>query len=68
MPKQQVAAPYKLLSQLSAAAAARQGVAAGPANLQSVQGPYTGQIMRILVCWDFEPLKVGSTPYRLGRY
>ena len=28
----------------------------------------TGQIIRISVCWDFEPLKVGSTPYRLGQY
>ena len=28
----------------------------------------SGQIIRISVCWDFEPLKVGSIPYRLGRY
>ena len=27
-----------------------------------------GIIIRISVCWDFEPLKVGSTPYRLGLY
>ena len=24
--------------------------------------------IRISVCWDFGPLKVGSIPYRLGRY
>ena len=28
----------------------------------------TGHIMRISVSWDFEPLKVGSAPYRLGQY
>ena len=34
-----------------------------------LQGPLkAGQIIRISVCWDFEPLKVGSIPYRLGRY
>ena len=26
-----------------------------------------GVIIRILLCWHFEPLKVGSVPYGLGR-
>ncbi len=32
------------------------------------RGGCAGLTIRILVCWDFEPLKVGSIPYRLGRY